>query len=333
MFCKSFIIRAIYFLVITLSLIMVLLLVFLVKSKTQIYFAYNNDTPVETIPFPVSVNPYTKSIVEQPSVEVFYEKTLAISPHHRDNWWNKVAATFSDQDWYQNLASPVSRIAVIWPGQRKEEAVKSIGDVLQWDKDERSSFMELMDKSTPVMIEGKYFPSQYVVHKDATPEDMRLLVASNFEKEVLSRYTEEVSTMVPLENALIIASLLEREASDFKNMREVSGVIWNRLFINMPLQLDATLQYIRGSKPYEPSWWPRVVPNDKYQTSPYNTYQHSGLPPTPIANPSTEAILAALNPIQTDCLFYFHTSRSGYHCSVTYEEHVAKLRSIYGRGS
>ena len=69
---------------------------------------------------------------------------------------------------------------------------------------------------------------------------------------------------VPLNDALIIASLLEREASDFNNMREVSGVIWNRLFKNMPLQLDATLQYVRGSSRYEAKWWPAIKPADKY---------------------------------------------------------------------
>jgi UPF0755 protein len=100
----------------------------------------------------------------------------------------------------------------------------------------------------------------------------------------------------------------------------------------MPLQLDATLQYVKASNPNEATWWPAVRPNDKFLESPYNTYQYKGLPPQPIANPSTEAVLAALNPTTTDCFYYFHGPDAQYYCSVTYEEHVNKLRVVYGQG-
>jgi UPF0755 protein len=100
----------------------------------------------------------------------------------------------------------------------------------------------------------------------------------------------------------------------------------------MPLQIDATLQYVRGSKPYEP-WWPVPVPADKFLDSPYNTYQHAGLPPGPIANPSVEAIVAALNPYPTECYFYFHTNDGELICTETYEDHVRELRRVFGRGS
>jgi UPF0755 protein len=193
--------------------------------------------------------------------------------------------------------------------------------------------MRLIDSKEPILKEGKYFPGQYVTHRHATPEEMHNIISTEFTKEILNRYTEEVETVIPLDQALIIASLIEREASDFNNMREVSGVIWNRLFIDMPLQLDATLQYARGSNNQEVKWWPAPVPRDKFIDSPFNTYQNSGLPPSPIANPSAEAILAALNPVITDCLYYFHRNNGEYHCSTTYEDHVSKLRGFYGQGS
>jgi UPF0755 protein len=115
-------------------------------------------------------------------------------------------------------------------------------------------------------------------------------------------------------------------------MRYISGIIWNRLFVGMPLQLDASLQYARGSKISEKLWWPKVVPNDKYIDSPYNTYENEGLPPAPISNPSVEAVVAALNPRETDCMFYFHDSKGVFYCTENYEDHVAKLKEIYGRG-
>jgi UPF0755 protein len=244
-----------------------------------------------------------------------------------------VAAVFSTKTWYQNLASPVSRIVVIWPGERKEEVVKHISDILNWNDKERKEFTRLVESSEHVLKEGKYFPGQYVTHRHATPDEIYQLISTEFAKEVLGRYTDEVAEIVSLNEALIIASLIEREAGDFNNMREVSGVIWNRLFTDMPLQLDATLQYARGSNDYEAKWWPIPVPRDKFIDSPYNTYQNSGLPPSPIANPSAEAILAALNPVITDCLFYFHRNNGEYHCSASYDDHINKLRGFYGQGS
>ena len=123
------------------------------------------------------------------------------------------------------------------------------------------------------------------MRKEALPGEVALLLVSQFEFEVLSRYGEDVKRVVPLIDTLTLASLLERESYDFNDMRQVAGVIWNRLFIDMKLQIDASLQYARGSIPTEPLWWPRVHPQDKYIDSPYNTYQNNGLPPAPIGKP------------------------------------------------
>ncbi len=304
----------------------------LIQSK-QIIFSWAALRTTTPEPFPVSVNAYTKTIEENPDVLAFYTRTIASSPDAADHWWNKVAKAFTNETWYQNLATPASRIVIVWPGERKEEATKHIGDILGWNAADRAEFTKLIDTTAPIMAEGKYFPSQYVTAVDATPAQMYQQMADRFATEVIARYTPKVAAQVPFSDALTIASLLEREASDFTNMREVSGVIWNRLFTDMPLQLDATLQYARGNSPYETTWWPRIKPNDKFMSSPYNTYQHTGLPPGPISNPSAEAILAALNPIQTSCLFYFHDQHGEYHCSDTYREHVEKLQALYGQGS
>lgn len=309
-------------------------IVVLLQSKqyvfTEIAFI-STETETEAIPFPVSVDPANQTITENQLVDAYFVETLAGSVTPRDSWWQKLVAALVREDWYQNLASPVSRIVVIWPGERKEEVAENIGDILRWSNADKERFIKLIETSEPTLAEGKFYPGQYVAHRDATPEEIALAVTTRFTDDVIRRYTDDVAAKVPLEDALIIASLLDREASDFENMREVSGVIWNRLFIDMPLQLDATLQYIRGEEDSR-GWWPIVVPADKFLTSPYNTYANPGLPPTPIANPSTESILAALNPRQTDCIFYFHHTDGSYHCSVTYEEHVQKLRSFYGQG-
>ena len=331
----KFISRRLIFYTLALFVICVLVSLNLLLRSQILVIDSNAEVPTEIIAsFPISVDPDSKTIISNEDLlESFYTEALATNSQSENNWWNKVAAVLVDKSWYQNLASSVSRIVVIWPGERKEEVAKHIGDILRWSNTDRQEFMRLMDAEKPVLKEGKYFPGQYVTHRHATPEDIHTLIYSSFMNEVLDRYSDEVASVVPLEDALTIASLIEREASDFDNMREVSGVIWNRLFIDMPLQLDATLQYARGSDYRESEWWPKPVPRDKFIDSAYNTYQNAGLPPAPIANPSAESILAALNPVVTDCLFYFHRNNGDYHCSITYEEHVEKLRDFYGQGS
>lgn len=318
--------------VIFLAILAAIGIVLILESK-QLAYQYASLKPEPVQPFPVSVDVAQQLIVEDPSFNTFYTDTLAGRIDRDRNWLNQLAMNLMENNWYQNLASPVSRIVVIWPGERKEEVADHLASILYWNQEQQERFLAIMDELPPQLREGMYLPGHYTTHRHATPEEMSRLIGNTYKEQVLARYTPEIEARVPLTDTLIIASMIEREASDFHNMREVSGVIWNRLFIDMPLQLDATLQYARGSNPYEPNWWPKPVPEDKYISSEFNTYQNNGLPPAPIANPSIEAIVAALNPVNTECLFYFHASDKSYHCSETYEQHVQKLRAMYGRGS
>ncbi len=284
--------------------------------------------------FPVGVNTATKLITENPAVDLYVETYLSIkvADSRKKRFQDKLLAQIAKWDFYQNLASPVSRILVIYSGERKEEIIADFAEILKWNKAEQDLFASYITEAEPALAEGKFFPGRYIVSIEATPENVADVLYENFNQEILKQYDESVEQQVPLIDGLTIASLIEREAYDFNDMRYISGVIWNRLFIDMPLQLDATLQYAKGSKTSEKHWWPKVIPADKFIDSPYNTYANIGLPPAPISNPSTEAIVAALNPKNTDCMYYFHGPKGQFYCSVTYEEHVNKLKEIYGRG-
>lgn len=313
---------------------------YLVIQTRQVAFEASRATSAtserdtRTISFPVGVNPVRKTITENIAVDTYFDthapsRTLAINSNR--NWFGRIVQKLAVMDWYQNLASPTGRMLVIASGERKEEVTEHFGKILGWSEAEKKVFVDTVTTSTPKMSEGTFFPSTYVVARGATPLDVAPLVTARFKSEVLSRYKSDVETIVPIKDALIIASLLEREAYDFEDMRFISGVIWNRLFIGMNLQIDATLQYAKANE-HTQSWWPEPVPADKTIRSEFNTYRNDGLPPAPIANPSLDAILAALNPRKTDCLFYFHDSHAGFHCSKTYSEHVALLREYYGKG-
>ncbi len=323
----------VYFLLAIFVCLCVGVLISLELKRQDYNMADHMPTEAEVAPFPVGVNPQTETITELGNIEVYQidtELLLASSDSPIRKAMSDMLYQFA---WYQQLAAPMSRVLVIWPGERKEEIVDNFGDILGWDAAERTRFeISVTESVNTTIAEGIFPPGRYVVTYNATPEAVAQLLTDRLEGELLARYSEEVAAQVPLEDALKIASLIEREAHDFTDMRYISGVIWNRLFIEMPLQLDASLQYAKGSNPYEAYWWPKVVPQDKFIESPYNTYQNEGLPPGPIANPSLSAVLAALNPRMTDCMFYFHEDDGTFHCSVTYEEHVAKLKKLYGQG-
>ncbi len=311
---------------------------FIFAGKRIVYQSNTVEAPEETVivrdtQFPFGVNPKDKEITENPTVDSYFEKHISGSSIRgsKVSWIQRTVGKLALMSWYQNLASVSIRILVIQPGERKDEVASNFAKILKWDESEKETFLTAIQESEPVLVDGKFFPGTYTVPREARPEVVAPLILERFNREVLTRYGEDITKVVPLSDALIVASLLEREAYDFTDMRHISGVIWNRLFIDMRLQLDATLQYAKGSKPTE-AWWPRVRPQDKYIDSPYNTYEHKGLPPTPIANPSVESILAALNPSKTDCMYYFHDKQAGFHCAKTYEAHVALLKQYYGRG-
>lgn len=307
------------------------------------WFFYLNDSfsflfrnPVAKVeapvsPFPISVNPQAKTISDDPELETFISAEV-VSNHTPPSKSQSLFALLKEEIFtnhiFQQLASPISRTLVIYSGQRTEEIADAFSKILRWNSEEIATFNELASAFPPTYSEGALYPGRYYVEKDSTPEMVIQNIAERFDENVRSRYTSDIETLVPFTDALIIASLIEREASNFENMREVSGVIWNRLFIDMPLQLDASLQYVRGSNPNEP-WWPVPRPADKFLDSPFNTYKNKGLPPSPISNPSIDSIIAALNPIQTDCIFYFHTPDGSFFCSVAYEDHVRKLREQF----
>lgn len=308
----------------------------LVTDTTPAGLVTDTKTPEEThiTPFPVGINIENKEIVERQDLLPYIEENLEehIEVASRPSIFDRLLASLVQFDWYQNLASPVSRILVIYPGERKEEVAKNFGGILRWTIEQKKEFMTLVTESDPIFPEGKFFPGHYTVSIGATPEEVATQVNARFESEIISRYSATVAEAVPLKEAMIVASLLEREAYDFEDMRRISGIIWNRLFIDMPLQLDASLQYAKGSRVSESKWWPKVIPQDKYIKSEYNTYANKGLPPEPIANVSVAAVVAAINPKNTECMFYFHDTKGRFYCSVTYSEHVTKLKEVYGRG-
>ena len=223
------------------------------------------------------------------------------------------------------LANPSTKYIKIYSGLRREEIVDVFGNALNWSERQKDEFLSLQEYGLP-NSEGYYYPSVYIVLPNTSPSEAANLMLERFNQEVTSRYASSTKKIINIDTALKVASIIEREAAGKEDRRLISGIIWNRIFSGMNLQIDATLQYAKGNE--ERGWWPRITPKDKLIESPYNTYQNEGFPPSPISNTSLAAIHAALNPQKTKCLFYLHDSKKRIHCAKTYEEHKRNVEKI-----
>ncbi len=288
--------------------------------------------------FPVTVDPKNKTITENDEVNTFladqHSLLGAVSAsnigRHIFLIFENVAITISNSPWYQNIASVSGRFITITPGMRKEQVAATFGDTLGWTSKEKQAFMSPVGNASLPLSEGSFSPGLYQVSSHMTPIEAQTMVNDRFDYDVLSHYGTSTQKIVSLGTALIIASLIQRETISTNGMRLISGIIWNRLFKGMNLQIDSTLQYAKANEASEKIWWPNITPDDRYIASPFNTYLHNGLPPTPISNPSVEAILAALNPVNTPCFYYFNDRTGAFHCSDTYAEHLSLIKKYYG---
>lgn len=224
--------------------------------------------------------------------------------------------------FYENLANPSVRMIYIQEGWRKEQVAESVGSKLGWDDEEKKDFLNAHLALGKETSEGFYFPQNYMIMKDANPEEVSEMMINAYDKKTSQIKRGKSSTILNEDTALIVASIIQREAGGKSDMRLISGIIWNRIFKGMKLQMDATLQYAKGD---EDLWWPQVKSEDKYIISPYNTYQNKSLPPTAIANPGFAALEAAYNPQKTSCIFYLHDKKRRIHCAKTYEEHKKNI--------
>ncbi len=226
-----------------------------------------------------------------------------------------------------NAINPSIKYVHITQGLRKEQVAERFGKVLDWPQTEMDQFANADHPNGLPNSEGYYYPGTYAVYKGENSASASKKMFDRFEEEVTSRYGTSTAKIININTALKIASLIEREAAGKHDMRLISGIIWNRVFSGMNLEIDATLQYAKGTE--ENGWWPMVYSKDKYIDSPYNTYKHSGFPPTAISNPGLASVYAALNPQKTDCIFYLHDTRRQIHCTKTYAAHKKNIEKYY----
>ncbi len=173
--------------------------------------------------------------------------------------------------------------------------------------------------------EGYLFPDTYTFLSNATEEQVIAEMRQNFSKRT-EPLSGEMSTFgKPLQAILTMASLIEGEARTPETRRQISGILWKRLGLGMPLQVDAVFPYILGKNTFE------VTTDDLKVDSPYNTYKYAGLPPGPISNPGLDAITATITPAPTKYLYYLSDKDGVMHYATTHEEHLVNRAKYLGK--
>lgn len=177
-------------------------------------------------------------------------------------------------------------------------------------------------------LEGYFPPGSYRLPRETNADQLVNFLVAEFSANLTPELLAGISNQdLDLQQAVILASIVEREAILGEEMAMIASVFLNRLAIGMPLEADSTVQYARGFNAEQHTWWTNPLSTRDLQfDSPYNTYLYPGLTPGPIANPSLRALRAVAFPAQSPYYFFRATcDDSGQHTfSETFEEHLGK---------
>jgi UPF0755 protein len=215
--------------------------------------------------------------------------------------------------------------------------VKEIGKMLEkngffpakefWDNagpkfipKELISLSELL-KSKPAEagLEGYLFPDTYFVPQNISPRGIIEIMIKNMDKKITEEIRKDaLKSERSFFEIITMASILEKEAITLEDKKIIAGILWKRLDKGMPLQVDATLQYVTGRNTFE------LTQDDLNLDSLYNTYKYKGLPLGPIANPGLDSIKAAVYPESSPYWYYLSDKNYNIYYSKNFEEHKIK---------
>ena len=197
-------------------------------------------------------------------------------------------------------------------------------------KDFSKEFNFLKDKPKNLGLEGYLFPDTYYIIEQRTEnneqelEDIVCKMLTNFGEKLTPDLRQEIANQdKTIFETATMASMIEKEVRTFEDKKIVSGILWKRLENGIPLQVDATINYIIGKKTT------KISKADLRIDSLFNTYKHRGLPLGPISNPGIESILASLYPENSGYWYYLSTPEGETIFSKTLEQHnIAKAKYL-----
>jgi len=173
--------------------------------------------------------------------------------------------------------------------------------------------------------EADIFSGQYILARNAdenTSIDYLFTQSHKILNHFIQTKYHKKPTLIEIKVLFIIASIIQKESNSIEEMPLISSVIYNRLYKNMKLQMDGTLNYGKFAHSIVT---PERIKNDN---SAYNTYKHKGIPPAPLGTVSIEALEAAYHPARSKYLFFMLKKDGSHHFAQTYEEHLKNIRAF-----
>lgn len=217
------------------------------------------------------------------------------------------------------LAAPTTTVRIL-PGWRAEQVAQALdsqgvagySDVMSEILHGTFTYPFLADRPAGAGVEGYLLPDDYIFRLHESAHDTVARILRNFGAQISAATQAQGKKLYgSLYKAVVMASIVEREAGTDHDRYLIASVYANRLFHDttgafMYLNADPTIQYAVN---HAPDWWAPIV--DTTISSPFNTYHNRGLPPAPIAEPGVASIEAAVNPPTTDYYYFWH--RDGSH--------------------
>ena len=201
----------------------------------------------------------------------------------------------------------------------------------------RGSFDYAFLKGRPggASLEGYLFPDTYEIRPRHTAADYVDMMLANFQSKFTAAMADAAARKgLTVHQAMILASIVEREAVRTEERPIIASVFLNRIRQDTPLYADPTVQYALGNDPASVARWgywkEALAQTDLDISSPYNTYRNSGLPPGPIANPGIASIRAVLEPATTSYLYFVAKGDGSHAFAATKEEHDRNVARYQG---
>src|SRR5205085_1226382 len=177
-------------------------------------------------------------------------------------------------------------------GLRREQVAEKFTKTLSRDSSFTNEIINLTEEE-----EGFLFPDTYLFPKEASASAIVKKMKSTFDKKITAEDSAAIKTSgYSLSQVVTMASILERETLNDAEKPVVAGILYKRIAAGWPLQADATVQYLAGTKrctgKFDCEWWQPVTSDELASTSRFNTYKFQGLPPSPIASAGISSLKA-----------------------------------------
>jgi len=180
------------------------------------------------------------------------------------------------------------------------------------------------DVFVTVASEGYLFPDTYFFNPNVSAKKAVEIMQDNFRNQIKTHQKTISESGKSLNDIITMASIVETEARHFETRQTIAGILWKRIAEGMPLQVDVTFKYINGKSTFD------LTLDDLKHESRYNLYRYTGLPPTPIANPGLDSIVATLTPKETSYYYFLSDETGKMHYASVFSEHI-KNKQTYLR--